>query len=141
MAALTKFDSIESALREMSHLDHREVGWSMLWNLATAQLGAGCSVVLDGVAREVEAAATREVANREGALCFVVTTSCGDLDVHRRRVEGRSRGIPDWYDLTWDHVANVLDCWEAPTEVDLHLDAVADLEDNATRLFTLLERS
>ena len=50
MAAMTEFDVVQAALRDMSHADHRRVGWSVMWNLATAQLRRGASVVLDGVA-------------------------------------------------------------------------------------------
>lgn len=141
MAAMTGFEPIQSALRGMTHLEHRRVGWSILWNLATAQLRRGRSVVLDGVARAVEVTGTREVSRAAGARCLVVATSCSDLGVHRRRVEGRSRGIPGWHELDWEHVAGVLARWEAPTNVDLHLDAVAPLEDNAARLRALLDNA
>ena len=138
MAAMTKFDSIQAALRRMSHLDHRAVGWSILRNLATAQLSAGRSVVLDGVAREVETAEARDLAMSEGARVLVVATHCSDLQLHRSRVEGRSRGIPGWHELEWDHVSALLARWEPPTNVDLLLDAVDELEMNAATLSSLL---
>jgi predicted kinase len=133
MAALTGFESIQGALRELSFVEHRRVGWSILWNLATAQLRRGCSVVLDGVALDVEITGTREVAQAEGARCLVVVTSCSDEAVHRQRVDGRSRGIPGWYELDWDHVTGVLARWEPPAEADL-LDAVAPFDANIARL-------
>lgn len=138
MAAMTGFDPIQAALRELSFVEHRRVGWSILWNLATAQLRRGCSVVLDGVARDLEIAGTREVAQGEGARCLVVVTSCSDEAAHRRLVDGRSRGIPGWYELDWDHVAGVLARWEPPVEVDLRLDAVAPFDANVARLEELL---
>jgi hypothetical protein len=95
-------------------------------------------VVLDGVARDVEITGTREVAQAEGARCLVVVTSCSDAAVLRQRVDGRSRGIPGWYELDWDHVAGVLARWEPPAEADLRLDAVALFDANIARLDELL---
>ena len=139
MAALSGFDSVQRCLRDLSHTEYRRLGWSIMWNLATAQLRSGRSVVLDGVAREVEVAGTRDVARAVGARCLVVLTSCSDERVHRRRVEGRSRGIPGWYELDWDHVVDVLRRWEPPVHVDLHLDAVSPLDANAAQLAVLLD--
>jgi predicted kinase len=139
MAALTGFDTIQSALHALPRPEQRRLGWSILWNLATAQLRRGCSVVLDGVAREPEATGTRDVARAAGAGCLVVLTSCSDRELHRRRIDGRSRGIPGWYELDWDHVAGLLERWEPPGDVDLHLDAVAALDANIARLVDLIE--
>lgn len=138
MAALRGFEPVQAGVRELTHVEHRRVGWTILWNLATAQLRRGCSVVLDGVAREPEVAGTREVARSAGARCLVVVTTCSDRTVHRARVEGRTRGIPGWYELDWDHVAGVLAGWEPPAACDLHLDAVAPLEANLARLGALV---
>lgn len=138
MAALTPFDEIQDSLRTLSHLDHRRVGWSILWNLATTQLRRGCSVVLDGVARDVEISGTRDVAAASEATCLVVVTSCSDTDVHRGRVEGRERAIPGWHELDWDHVVNLLARWEAPSDADLYLDSMNALEANAALLARLL---
>lgn len=139
MAGLTGFSSVQAALRDLSFVEHRRVGWSVLWNLATAQLRRGDSVVLDGVARAVEVAGTREVARAAGARCVVVVvTSCSDPALHRRRIDGRSRSIPGWYELDWNHVARALESWEPPADADLHLDAAAPLDTNAAHLRALL---
>jgi predicted kinase len=140
MAALTAFDPVQTGLRRLSHIEHRRVGWSILWNLATAQLRLGRSAVLDGVAREVEVAATRHVARAAGARCLVVLTACSDEAVHRSRIDGRTRGIPGWYELDWNHVADVLVRWEPPAGCDLRLDSVSPLESNTARLRELLRR-
>ena len=140
MAALRKFDPVQEGLRRLSYANYRQVGWSILWNLAIAQLRLGRSAVLDGVARQDEVADTRDVARAAGARCFVVLTACSDEAVHRSRVEGRTRGIPGWYELDWAHVADVLARWEPPAGCDLHLDTVAPLESNTARLRDLLRR-
>lgn len=140
MGALTGFAAIQSVLRQMSHEEHRRVGWSVLWNLATAQLRANRSVVLDGVARDVEVAGTREVARASDAGAVVVVTSCSEVGLHRQRIEGRTRDIPGWHELDWDHVDGFLARWQPPATVDLELDAAAPFEDNVERLITLLTR-
>lgn len=71
----------------------------MLTTLALRQLLAGQSVILD---HPTERVATRDrwrsLARRAGAEFRVVVCECSDPEVHRGRVEGRSRGIPGWHD-------------------------------------------
>lgn len=138
MASLTDFDTIQQAIHELSHLEHRRMGWSILGNLAAAQLRRGCSVVLDGVARDEEIEQIRHVAAREGAQLLVVVTSCSDEATHRGRLLGRVRGIPGWHELDWDHVAGLLGSWIEPANADLYLDAMDPLEDNAARVLDLV---
>ena len=133
MAGLTPYDSVQAALWALDRTTHRTVGWSMLWNLALAQLRAGRSVVLDGCARQPEVAATRKLAASSGARCLVVVTSCRDADLHRSRVDGRVRDIPGWHELDWDHVAGFLARWDPP-DGDLFLDAADPLAGNAAAL-------
>lgn len=138
MASLTQFAPIQETIAGMSHLDHRRVGWAILWNLATAQLRRGSSVVLDGVARDLEVTGTRQLADENGARSIVVVTCCRDVELHRSRVEGRVRGIPGWHELDWGHVATLLERWEEPSDGDLVLDAVRPLADNVDELLSLL---
>lgn len=140
MGALTGFDPIMATLRDMPSHDHRRVGWSVLMNLATAQLRRRCSVVLDGVARDDEIATARALARTEGASAVVVLTSCRDLALHRQRVEGRERRIPGWHELDWDHVERFLERWRPPVDVDLDLDAADLFDENLGRLTTTLNK-
>ena len=139
MAGMTGFDEIQAALRQMQPTTYRRVGWSILWNLARAQLRGGHSVVLDGLARDPEVLTSRQIAASEGARCLVVATTCSDAEIHRGRIEGRTRAIPGWHELDWDHVAGVLARWEALSSVELCLDAAADLDGNVTTLLELLD--
>ena len=134
MSGLRPFREMEQALEEMGLTGRRAVGWSILWSLAREQLRLGSSVVLDGVARQPEVARAREVAEEERVGSLVLMTACEDAGVHRSRVEGRRRGIPDWYELDWDHVAGARAAWEAPADVDLVLRATDAMEDNANRV-------
>ena len=138
MASLTSFDGVQAAFRQMTRDEYRSVGWSILWNLTIAQLGRRASVVLDGVARDREIAATRALAVDAGATVLVISTSCSDENVHRTRVGGRVRGIPGWHELDWDHVAEVASQWIEPADADLRLDAVDPFEANVALLTDLL---
>ena len=74
------------------------------------------------------------MAEEEGARSLVVTTGCSDPDVHRVRVEGRRRHIPNWYELDWDHVARSRALWVTPDDVDLVLEATDPVDVNADAL-------
>ena len=113
MSGLRPFPEIQETLDAMGQRGHRGVGWSLLWGLARSQLRLGSSVVLDGVARGPEVEETRRVAAEEGARSLVVMTSCPDAGLHRARVEGRQRQIPNWYELDWDHVERARAAWAA----------------------------
>ena len=101
---------------------HGRVGWSLLGALAQSQLRRGSSVVLDGVARAPQVEALRVLAAQEGARFFVVMTECPDPELHRSRVDGRERGIPDWYEFGWSHVERSRKSWDPDMAVDLKVD-------------------
>jgi predicted kinase len=138
MAGLTPFDPVQQALASLDHDSHRRVGWSILRSLAVAQGRDGRSSVLDGCARKNEVDTTRVVAAEHGLGCTVVTTWCSDSALHRRRIQSRTRAIPGWYELDWDHVARFLDRWEEPARADLRLDAAQPLAANVERLRAVL---
>jgi predicted kinase len=138
MSGLRPFVEVQDALDSMGARGHRGVGWSLLWALARSQLRLGSSVVLDGVARDSEVDVTRTLAAEEGVESLVVMTTCRDARLHRARVEGRRRHIPNWYELDWDHVGRARSSWLPPEGLDLVLDAGTPVEENAERLRTLL---
>ncbi|MCX2951725.1 AAA family ATPase [Lentzea sp. NEAU-D7] len=83
-----------------------EMAEELLTTLALRQLLAGQSAILDHPAEQV---ATRErwrsLARRAGAEFRAVVCQCSDPEVHRARVEGRSRAIPGWHDAgDWSDV-------------------------------------
>ncbi len=141
MSGLRPYREVQAALDVMDPPGHRAVGWSILWALARAQLRRGTPVVLDGVARQPEVTATRQLAAEEGAACRVVMTTCTDADVHRVRIEGRARHIPNWYELDWEHVARTRATWEPPADVDLVLEATVPSVSNAASLRSWLSLS
>ena len=136
MAALTGFETVWSSIQALEGLEYRQVGWSLVWSLAEAQLRAGRSVVLDGVARDPEVTGTLALAQRVGAEAHVVALACSDAAERRRRVEGRRRNIPGWYELTLQHVEDSHGRWQVPAGVELVIDTAtnSDPDELAGRL-------
>ena len=62
--------------------------------------------------------------------CAPFECVCGDVDVHRSRVDGRRRGIPGWYELTWERVERGRRRYEPLREPKVVIDAVESLEHN-----------
>ena len=133
MAGIRGYPELQSVLEASAPERHRAVGWSILWSLAAAQLREGRAVVLDGVAGAREVDGTRALAAEHGVGLRVVVTRCGDRDLHRRRIEGRARGIPGWYELEWEQVLGSLGRWSEPAVGDAYLDAGEEIEANAAR--------
>jgi predicted kinase/ADP-ribose pyrophosphatase YjhB (NUDIX family) len=141
MSGLRPYPRIQQVMDGMEPPGHRAIGWSILTALARAQLRAGRSVVLDGVARWPELAQCRAVARSEDARMVVIATWCSDREVHRSRIEGRLRLIPDWYEVDWEHVERALGDWEGPEEPDLTLDAAQRWDVNVSRLSAFFNAS
>jgi predicted kinase len=134
MAALRGVAPVQAAVDGLTADEHRMLGWQLLWNLGSLQLQRGASVVLDGVARQEAVAGTRRWAGGHRAACVVVSTTCSEAGLHRSRIEGRTRAIPGWYELTWEDALRVLVGWTPPTDADLMLDATDSIDDNSRTL-------
>jgi predicted kinase len=137
MSGLRPYQELQDVLDAMEPSGHRVVGWSILNALAAAQLRAGRSVVLDGVARRSEIAACREKAQREDSRFVMIATQCSDRALHRSRIEGRQRSIPNWYEVGWSGVERALHVWEQPEHAHLYLDAADSWDANAALLASL----
>ncbi len=108
-----------------------QIGYGLLTTLAQRQLALGQSAILDcvvGVAKQREL--WRELAAEFGAAFFAIETICSDETLHRRRIEGRERGIPGWYELTWDNVESSRRNFQAWEGDHLVVDAVHPLAEN-----------
>jgi hypothetical protein len=137
MSGLRPYPEIQAVLDGMEPSGHRVVGWSIVNALAQAQLRQRRSVVLDGVARSPEVVQCELSARVESARFVVVATHCSDPALHRSRVEGRQRHIPNWYELEWSQVERALRAWEPPVRASLTLDSADDWEGNADQLRVL----
>ncbi len=145
-ATVVSFDWLMSGLRaapvvweavELPVERQRRVGWNLLSRVAEQQLRRGASCVLDLVAREEPRAEWEALAAQYDARFAVIECVCSDLGVHRSRVEGRSRNIPGWYELEWEHVVLGRERYIPLAEPKLVVDAVTPFE---TNLATVRER-
>jgi predicted kinase len=137
--AVGSFDWLMSALRSIDEVwniveepveRQRAVGWSLLGRLAEQELRRGRNLVFDLVARESPRREWSALAERYGAHFGVVECICSDLEVHRSRVDGRSRDIPGWYELTWPQVERSRGNYVPLGQPKLVIDAVDDLDHN-----------
>jgi predicted kinase len=138
-ATVASFDWLMSGLRAFPELwsavehpveQQRAIGWSLLSRVAEQQLRRGASVVLDLVAREQPRESWAQLASRCGAAFHVIECICSDPVVLRERVDGRTRSIPDWYELSWEAVERSRANYVALAEPKLVVDAVSPFAEN-----------
>jgi predicted kinase len=139
MSALRPFDEVWSAI-ELPVERQRAVGWSLLTRLAEQQLRNGRDLVLDLVAREQPRAEWAALADRYDSQFSVIECVCSDVAMHRSRVDGRSRAIPGWYELTWRSVEQSRENYEPLAEPKLVIDAINALDENLAKVRAFLGR-
>ena len=127
-------------LSNLELADSLELYHRLLWTLASRQLMLEQSALMDCIVDDARAAQWREQAGLLGGRCFIVQCVCGDEAVHRRRVEGRERGIPGWHEVGWDHVLRMRTQFPPLRSPDLEVDALNNLDDNVRAVLGLLER-
>ena len=113
--------------------DHESwtVAEDLLGTLASEQLRRKQSAILDTVARTRQSRDVwRTIAEDHGAAFKPIECICSDETVHRRRIDGRERGIPGWYELTWADIERSRDLWEPWDCNRLTLDAITPLDEN-----------
>ncbi|MDQ1479151.1 MAG: hypothetical protein QOI44_12 [Actinomycetota bacterium] len=146
-ATVASFDWLMSGLRAFpelwSEVEHpverqRAIGWSLLSRVAEQQLRREASVVLDLVAREQPRESWARLASRYGAAFHVIECICSDPVVLRQRVGGRTRSIPDWYELTWEAVEGSRSNYVALAEPKLVVDAVSPFAENLAAVLRYL---
>lgn len=104
--------------------DPAGVAFELLGRIAVEQLEVGSAAILDSVGGNRETRSRwRALAETRGVPLVVIECICSDERVHRDRVEGRRRGIPGWYELTWEHVERVRRRYTSWDEPRLMLDA------------------
>jgi hypothetical protein len=85
------------------------------------------------VVREEPRQEWMELATRYGATFCVVECICSDTRALRARVDGRSRSIPGWYELTWADVQRSHANYVPLDEPKLVVVAVLPASDNVAR--------
>jgi hypothetical protein len=147
---VVSFDWIMSGLRAFpdlwQHVEtpvelQRSVGWSLMSRVIEQQLARGASVIADLVARDAVIMQWQGLATRYNASFSVIECTCADIDIHRSRVEGRQRNIPDWYELPWERVARGRELYPLLSAPKLALDAGVPLRANVTAAMEYVESS
>lgn len=115
------------------HLDDLlRIGSELLTTLALRQLALGQSAILDHPTEEVEDRERwQSLAHRVGAAFIPVHCVCSDPDLHRSRLEGRTRGIPGWHDAgSWPNVQRRLAAFPPWPDGTLTIDTANPPADN-----------
>lgn len=138
------FDWLMSVIRPHDILPSDQVaaqiGYDLLTTLARRQLLIGQSAILDCVAGwAAQRESWRALAEVFGARFYAVETICSDEALHRQRIDGRTRGIPGWYELTWANVESSRASFQAWQDERLIVDAVHPLEQNLNTVRSYLQ--
>ncbi|THV21720.1 AAA family ATPase [Glycomyces paridis] len=120
--------------KHMDDSTYGELYHGLVESLVTRQLLMGQSAITDCVIDDDTAERWARLAADHDAELRVVECVCTDLDLHRRRVEGRKRNIPNWHEIDWDHVERMRR-EHPPLTVDrLTVDAVDPIETNLDKV-------
>ena len=102
----------------------------LIERLLTRQLMLGQSAVVDGIVSDAVAARWNDLVDHYAGRLLVVECVCGDPALHRRRLAGRTRDIPGWHEVGWDHVERMRLEFPPLSHPDLVVDAVHPVEHN-----------
>ncbi|WP_411084140.1 AAA family ATPase [Streptomyces sp. cmx-18-6] len=136
-AAVVSVDPVEAAMWRAGVARDQPTGlaaYLVAEAVADGVLALGHRVVVDAV-NAVEAARGqwRALAERRGVPVAFIEVVCSDVREHRRRLEGRVRGIEGFEEPTWESVERLRATFEPWTDHRLVLDSVADLASNVTK--------
>ena len=104
--------------------------YDLLETLIKRQLMLGQSAIVDGLIDDVVAERWQKTAAEYDARLDVIMCVCTDEVEHRRRLEGRTRGIPGWHEVGWDHVERMRVEFPALTHEHLTVDALDPVDGN-----------
>ncbi|MDX6264625.1 MAG: hypothetical protein QOH84_6313 [Kribbellaceae bacterium] len=113
--------------------------YELLGTLATRQLMLGQSAVMDCLINDAIATRWQRLAERHQARLVVIECVCSDEGEHRRRLEGRRRGIPGWHEVGWAHVERMRAEYGVFGAADLVVDAMDPVEVNLGGVHRLLQ--
>ncbi|MFI5693129.1 AAA family ATPase [Kribbella sp. NPDC051586] len=115
--------------------------YDLLGTLIKRQLMLGQSAIVDCLVNEEIAARWDELAAEYDGRLRLVECVCSDEEEHRRRVEGRCRGIPGWHEVGWDHVERMRSEYPRLARERLTVDAMDSLTGNLLRVGAYIRRT
>ena len=128
-------------LRGLDHPAFLAMYYDLLGTLIERQLMLGQSAIVDCLVNEEIAERWAELAARYDGRLRIMECVCSDEDEHRRRLEGRRRGIPGWHEVGWDHVVRMRSEYPQLEGVRLTVDAMEAVPANLDRVRTFLRHS
>lgn len=136
-APILSVDPIEAAIWRCGIPRSFETGvaaYEVAAVLAEQQLRLGLTVIADAVnSVEVARAMWRRAADNARGALRVVEIVCTDAELHRSRLEKRTRNIDGFPEPTWEEVLQRRAEWEEWTDDRLVLDSVDPLSTNVAR--------
>ncbi|MBT2545855.1 ATP-binding protein [Streptomyces sp. ISL-44] len=141
-APVVSVDPIEAAMWRAGVARSQPTGlaaYAVAEAVAAGVLALGQTVIVDAVNAVVEARGQwRSLADRHGVPVMFIEVVCSDPVVHRRRLEGRSRDIEGFYEVTWEAVERRREEFAAWADDRLVLDSVIDLSLNVATALEFL---
>jgi predicted kinase len=128
-------------LRNLDRPTFLAMYYDLLGSLIRRQLMLGQSAIVDCLVNDEIAERWDELATEHGGRLRVVECICSDETEHRRRLDGRQRGIPGWHEVGWDHVVRMRSEYPRLTRAHLTADAMDPLDRNLALVRTYLRRS
>jgi len=113
----------------------------LLETLIKRQLMLRQSAIVDGLVDDVVAERWQKTAAEYDARLDVIECVCTDEVEHRRRLEGRTRGIPGWHEVGWDHVERMRAEFPPVTQEHLTVDAMDPVEENLRLVRAYIRRT
>lgn len=107
---------------------------NVLRTLAVRQLMLGQSAIVDYILDDSAHETWRDAVDEHDGRLVVVECWCSDESLHRTRLESRTRGIPGWHEVGWDHVERMRAEYPPLTAPDLRVDAADPLDANLLRV-------
>lgn len=113
----------------------------LLETLIKRQLMLGQSAIADCLLDDSIAGRWETTAREYDGRLRVIECVCSDEGEHRRRLERRTRGIPGWHEVGWDHVERMRVKYPALTHEHLTVDAMDPVEENLRLVGAYIRRS
>ncbi len=130
MGALQPANKVLAQLDRESYL---KMHYGLLETLMIRQLMFQQAAIIDGVVNDAVLEGWQEIVSGYGAKLYVIECICSDTGEHRRRLEGRVRGIPGWHEISWDHVERMRVELKPLHTARLTLDSMDTVEVNLSR--------
>jgi predicted kinase len=123
-----------AALAKLDRSDFLAASFGLLRTLVIRQLMLDQSAIVEEVMDDTQFVLWRDTADEFAARLSVIECVCSDEAMHRARIEGRTRGIPGWHEIDWDHVERMRAEIPPLTADRLIVDAMESVETNLRRV-------